>query len=63
MNLICDWLHNKNPYFFKIKTLNVRNILYSGILEVFVAKEGQQSGVKKNVHYPVNTGLIFYGSV
>ena len=49
MDLICDWLHDKDLQFFQSEALNVRNMLYSGILEVFVPKEGQESGWKWNV--------------
>ena len=49
MDLICDWLHDKDLQFFQSEALNVRNMLYSGILEVFVPKEGQENGWKWNV--------------
>ena len=49
MDLICDWLQDKDIQFFQNEALYVRNMLYSGILEVFVPKEGQQSGWKWNV--------------
>lgn len=49
MDLICDWLQDKDIQFFQSETLYVRNMFYSGILEVVVPKECQQSGWKWNV--------------
>ena len=44
MDLICDWLQDKDLQFIQSEALHVRNMLYFGIFEVFVPKKGQQSG-------------------
>ena len=49
MDLICDWLQDKDLQFIQSEALHVRNMLYSGIFEVFVPKKGQQSGWKWNI--------------
>ena len=39
MDLICDWLRDKDLQFFQSEAFDVKNMLYSSILEVFIPKK------------------------
>lgn len=48
INLTCGWLQD-NLHLSQSEAIDIRSMLYYGILKVFVSKEGQQSNRKWNV--------------